>query len=296
MKLRLFHYIANLLFLALTVSCVKEDVEFCPPPVQWKHTVSVTDKNYSNGAQFGDPIVVVDETLPFSSYVNSLTLWRSNAALPDYQVHNAALSSTGAVHDLSVESWPAGTNRVTAIGNETVFSQTFSQSSATISLHPEGREYNDIYIGTADVPMPPTADVDIKLRRAKGVLVVFLENVPESADSLYISVNNLHATVDGAMNYSGVTSATKGFKVTGTEMTMTIKLAPTVGAGDSMVGLTVVDANGGRDSRDITTVTINRNEVSGIRERIDPTFEDGPVVYVYVNGKWNRVTPLQVTR
>ena len=294
--MRLFNYIANLLLLALTVSCVKEDDGDCPPTPQWKHVVSVVDRNYSNGAQFGDPIVVVDETLPFSSYVNSLTLWRHNAALSDYRVDNASLGPTGAVYDLSVESWPAGNNRVTAIGNETLQSQTFIQASATIDLHPEGREYNDIYIGTADVPMPPTADVDIKLRRAKGVLVVFLENVPESADSLYVSVNNLYATVDGAMSYSGVTSATKGFKVTGTEMTMTIKLAPTVGAGDSMVGLTVVDANGGRDSRDITTVTINRNEVSGIRERIDPTFEDGAEVYVYVNGKWSRVTPLHVTR
>ncbi len=273
-----------------------DDYGDCWPVDQWKHIVSVTDKNYSNGAQFGDPIVVMDETLHFSSYVNSLTLWRHNAALPDYQIYNATLNTTGAVYDLSVESWPAGSNRVTAIGNETDFSQTFGQSSSTITLHPEGHEYNDIYIGTADVPMPPTADVDIKLRRAKGVLVVFLENIPESADNLYVSVNNLYAAVDGAMNYSGVTSVTKEFEVTGTEMTMTIKLAPTVDAGDSVMNLTLVDANGSRDSRDITTVTINRNEVSGIRTRIEPTDNDGSVVYVYVNGEWNRVTPLHVTR
>ena len=282
----------------LAVSCIKNDYGDCgpvvPPISPWKHIVSVTDKNYSNGARFGEPIVVMSETLPFSSYVNSLTLLRSNAAISDYHLYNAVLSPAGEVYNLSVESYPAGTNRVTAIGNDTGFSQTFGQPSATITLHPEGREYNDIYIGAADVPMPPTADVDIKMRRAKGVLVVFLENILESADSLYITVDNLYAAVDGSMNYSGSTSVTKGFKVTGTNMTMTMMLAPTVGAGSSNVGLTIVDGNGERDRRDITYVTINRNEVSGIREQIDPTFEKGRDVYVYANGEWSRATPLDV--
>lgn len=256
--------------------------------------MSVTDKNYSNGAGFGDPVVVVDETRPFSSCVNSLTLWCHNTALSDYRVYPATLDPAAEVYDLSVESWPAGTHRVTAIGNETRFSQTFGPSSATIPLHPGGREYNDIYIGAADVPLPPVADVDIGMRRAKGVLVVFLENILESADSLYITVGNLYAAVDGAMNYSGSTAVTKGFQVTGTNMTLTLILAPTAGAGDSPVGLTLVDANGERDSREITSITMNRNEVSGIREQIDPTFEDGYVVHVYANGDWNRVAPLDI--
>ncbi len=284
-----------LLLPALAVSCINDygDCEPAEPPANpWKHVVSVADKNYTNGAQFGDPIVVVDESLPFSSYVNSLTLWRHNAALSDYQVYNATLSPAGEVYDLSVESWSAGTNRVTAIGNETDFSQTFGQSSATITLHPEGREYSDIYIGTADVPIPPTADVDIKMHRAKGMLVVFMENIPASAASLSITVDNLYAAVDGEMNYSGSTSVTKEFEVTGIDMTMTIMLAPTVDAGESTVSITFVDADGERNSRDITTVTINRNEVSGIRERIDPT--DGHVVYVYIDGEWDRVVPLDI--
>ncbi len=299
-KLRSFNHIASLLLLALTVSCVGEDYGDCepfvPPPDPWKHIVSVVDKNYSNGARFGDPIVVVDEALPFSTWVSSLTLWRHNAALSDYRVDNATVAPTDQVHPLSVESWPAGVNRVTAIGNEAVLSQTFSQTSATLALHPEGREYNDIYIGMADVPMPPTADVDVKLRRTKGLLVVFVENIPETADSLYVSVNNLYAAVDGAMNYSGAGSVTKGFKAGGANMTLTTQLAPTVDAGNSTVALTVTDADGSRDKRDITTVTMKRNEVSGIRTRITPTENEDSVVWVYVDGEWNRVTPLHVTR
>ena len=263
-------------------------------PTQWKHIVSVADKNYSNAAQFGEPIEVRDESLAFSSYVSSLTLWRHNAARSDYHIYNAALDPAGEVYNMSVESYPAGVNRVTVIGNETVFSQTFGQSSAAIPLHPEGREYNDIYIGAADVPMPPTADVEIEMHRAKGMLVVFLEDIPESTDSLYIAVDNICETVDGAMNYSGSGSVTKGFKVTGADMTMTIMLAPTVGAGDSKVSLTLVDASDERRSLDVTNITINRNEVSGIRQRIDPTHQDGHLVYVYVNGEWNRVIPLEI--
>ncbi len=297
--MRPYRCITSLLLLllpALAVSCIKDDYGDCepvePPTNPWKHVVSVADKNYSNGAQFGDPIVIMDESLPFSSYVSSLTLWRHNAALPDYQVYNATLSPTGDVYDLSVESWPAGTNRVTVIGNETNFSQTFDQSSATITLHPEGREYNDIYIGTADVPVQPTADIDIKMQRVKGILVVFMENIPASASSLSITVDNLYAAVDAEMNYSGSTSVTKEFEVTGTDMTLTLILAPTVDAGESTVSITLVNADGERSSRDITTVTINRNEVSGIRERIDPS--DGHMVYVYTDGEWDRVVPLEV--
>ena len=254
--------------------------------------MSVTDKNYSNAAQFVDVVEVRDESLPFSSFVSSLTLWRNNANLSDYQVYNATPGPTGAVYNLSVESWPAGVNHVTVIGNETVFSQTFSRSSASITLHPDRREYTDIYIGTADVPMPPTADVDIKMRRAKGELVLYMEDIPQSADSLYITVDNLYATIDAEMNYSGVTSVTKGFKVTGADMVLTLILAPSVGTDGSNVALTRVDANGQRYDRNITTVTMGENELSGIREHIDP--KEGHVVYVYTNGEWSRVTPLDV--
>lgn len=293
--MRQSNYIAGLLLLPLAVSCISEDYNECEPgvpPTQWKHVVSVTDKNYSNVAQFDEAIEAVDESLPFSSFVSSLTLWRHNATLPDYRIYNATPDPTGGVYDLSVESWPEGVNHVTAIGNETVFSQTFDRSSSTITLHPEGREYKDIYMGTADVPMPPTADVEIKMRRVKGELVLFMDDIQQSIDSLYFTVDNIYATIDGEMNYSGSTSVTKGFKVTDTDMIMTMILAPTVEAGSSNVSLAWMDADGERQSRDITTVTMGKNELSGIRERIDPT--DGHLVYVYTNGEWNRVTPLEV--
>ncbi len=291
------NFIACLLLPALVVSCIKDDYEDCEPevpPTLWKHTVSVKDKNYFNGAQFGDPIVVMDETLPFSSYVGSLTLWRHNAAKADYQVYNATPEPTGEVYDLSVESYPAGINRITATGNGAVFSQNSGQSSVAITLHPEKREHNDIYIGTGNVPMPPTANVDIGMHRAKGALVVFVENIPGSADSLYITTDNLYATIDWAMTYSGSTSVTKGFKVAGTDLTAIIKLAPTVEAGSSKVSLTLVDGDGGRKSHDVTSITMHRNEVSGIRERIDPDAEHGHVVHVYVNGTWEHVVPLEI--
>ena len=286
-ELKRYYFVANLFFLALAVSCVKEDYGECGPGGEaWKHIVSVIDKNYSNAAEFGDPVVVVDESLPFYSWVNTLTLWRNNPAASDYQVYAAQPNQTAPVHEFSVDEWPAGNHRVTAIGNETVLSQTYNQSSTTIALHPEGREYNDIYMGAAGVAVSPTADVDIGLRRTKGMLVVFLENIPASTQTIYISVDNVCAAVDGDMNYSGTTSVTKGFQVSGTDMTMTVKLAPTMGAGTSTVGLTLVDADGVSHSRDLTTVTMKRNEVSGIR------FAEGHELFVFSDGEWSRVTPL----
>ena len=276
------------------VSCVMTD-ELSDCPV----VAAVRDKNYDNAVEAGTPLL--DENLPMLSYIsiNSMVLRNQAGSSGNYTVYEEIVSPGELVHPVARERFSQGINSVTLTGGHSAGARQYAAGQTAVTLHPDGVEGEDIYIGHDEITYPPAAEHTIWLYRTKGMLIINPANMPSDTRSLGISISGLYAAADSGTGnlpiYSGTVSVSKSFDVTvaGSSGRFPIILAPS--AEGSLSPLTITFALADGTTETVTTgVTIIRNHITLIRPEYNVITKTW-TIEVMINGNWVRIENLNIT-
>jgi hypothetical protein len=274
----------------LSWSCVGEKPSDCIVEV------AVRDKNYDNALETGNPLI--GESLPMLSYINSLVLRNHVIDTDSYMVYDETLAPGLLRHRIDPSRFSPNDNDITVTGNSPVARQ-YVTGQNVISLHADGLESDDIYMGYDRIRSPIAANHTIWLYRTKGLLIIEPVNMPTNTRAVNVSISSLYATADrgegGLPKYSGVTSVTKMFDTTSTGDGARFRtiLAPSVAASLSPLTITFSFADGASDAISLD-VTMIRNHITLIRPEYKSTTKTWEIT-VMIDGKWEKVDNLHIT-
>lgn len=269
--------------------CVKENLDDCPDPVVPEPTpkvvrVAVRDKNYDNAEEA--PGSSVDENLPIREYISTL--------FTRTPLREEVLTHEELTHEMPADRFQTGLNRLELFGH----ADEDDIADGSITLHPGGIEGRDIYVGADTLTIPLAEDRTVWMLRAKGRLMVDIEGMPDSVETVTITVRGVRESISLNLNdfttesspltYAGETSVSKIWhtSATGGDSPFSMLLAPSVTANESEM---VIDF-AGADGAIITTVTarigIARNHIT----RVKATYNARNwTIIVLVNGSWRHL-------
>lgn len=279
MNVRLIHNFCMVVLLVLISSCIREDLSDCPPS-QYAVQVSVKDKNYTNVDNFSQ-LVRMSESSPFSSFEGTIYYILTDPSTGKIVKGSSItpISGGGQTYSIMFDDVPNGEYTLTVWGNVT--------SDYPIGvLHQDGKEYVDVYVGTATLKFGPNYQpVEVPLERAKGMLLVVCSNFPSVVTSIEQNVNHVYPTVDANLNYMGDTNVLKRVPF---RTFITTVLSPT-SSGTSKVKLRFfadnLDAVNPFFELPEMDLGVRRNEVSAIS--VDYKATDGVwEVQVFIQGEW----------
>lgn len=271
-------------------SCLKE--KDCPrkPAV----FVAVQDKNYDNAAETGQ---AVDENLPLRQYVGSMNVSYTVVGNTTPSLRQT-LIPTGNDKTLMLApgALPAGNYKISVTGRPVSVPVAPGTDEPLVELHPQQTESDDIYIGTGTGNLPPNADRTILLKRTKGKLALSLTNLPANIYKVEIRIAGVYKNVDTGLNYSGTTSVTKSFPITGVTdpLPLEMLLAPTDASGSTSAMIILYDdTNTPVEIFSNLTVNIVRNKVTQMELRYDPDANKYEI-WVMLEGSWQQLHPLDI--
>lgn len=271
-------------------SCIRENRDFCNS--QQPIMIVVEDKNYSNitDAEGETP---VSENLPLLSYVTPLEAWWHNTDTASGKSTSLDISSTEKAPILDASAIEDGNYEIVVSGNREFSGNNTSDFS--IELHPEGKEYNDIYVGYAYVNIPNYTASTITMKRAKGKLITRFVNLPDNIISIEMKVGVINSMVDRNMNYSGNTTVNKTFdNIDTTDSSLEMFLAPTPQNASSPLTIIIHHDNGYITTLSNINIVIERNKITMIKPTYIPS-EDEWKIEVNVDGVWKQIHELIIT-
>ena len=189
----------------LFASCIRDEIEYCP---SLKITVTVKDKNYFNAEEVAAQGLyeVMDENLPFRSYVSSLY----------YIVHDEAGNVVAEQPNMPVEGdakeaviqlpvdLPYGKYRVTVWGNMKS-ERPLDEHATTAELEHTDAAQNDIYLANGEVVYAyGNENHALALERTKGRLIIVAENLPDYIDFSEKTIEDVYSVITSDFQYSGL--------------------------------------------------------------------------------------------
>lgn len=278
-------------------SCVDSDLDAdCPGRVQ----IAVRDKNYDNADLVGD--VVVADNLPLSGYVASLVT-RSHPQNTDLYAARQEPLAAELVFSVPAGRFARGMNDFSAVGRSL---DAALQDAASFALHPDGREGEDTYLGSAAVKFPLKADQTVWMLRTKGKLMVDVVGAPATVARIGVSVGSVYAaaavqpaaTEQQPIEYSGTTSVSRLYDSQGATATYHLKLAPSAAA-TSPLTISLMDAAGTTLYTLTADAAIRRNHITRIRAEYAENREgEGGglwTITVNVDGRWVKVEDMTLS-
>ncbi|WP_456088440.1 hypothetical protein [Parabacteroides sp.] len=261
---RILFYIGALVLLLTVNSCIKEDLEECPP--QFTVKVFIEDKQYINIGEIPQ-LNSRDETLPFRDFVGTI----------HYSLHNlltgeiADSSSFVPVVDdakfymIAFHNIPDGRYELTVWGNVT-------QDMDPRILHADGAEQTDLFMATSTLDFTSGFQTtDVLMKRVKGNLVLICNNFPSDFTHVEEKISSVYQSVDPHFVYSGSTNVVKTAPLLPVNQFL---LAPTVNGTNSTVNLRFFNPNSAGNKSAIEfpefNVTLSRNKISVISVDYNP--------------------------
>lgn len=285
-----------LLSIILLSSCVRDEIEPCPP---LKVMIGVKDKNYFNIDKIERVTGLeqrVDENLPFRAYVQKLFYAMYNAETGEeifvrhlHDVQGEAPLATGYIP----EDLPFGKYVLVVWGN--IFSEKpilEDKNHMVYKLHMNQIEGFDTYMTCDTLLYDAThSDYTVDLERVKGKLIIQLENLPDNANYSDKSLSGLYHYLDYQFNYFDQTEVEAVEEWKDDEETVCKHvLSPSVKEKGTNVKMRFYD------NPDLTAttllpkdvnITMNRNEITVLRYVYDDGKRDFNI-YVLVNDNWEQ--------
>lgn len=279
-----------LLSITLFGSCVREEIEPCPP---LQVNITVKDKNYFNV----DKVELEErknEDLAFREYVPTLYYQLRDAETGEVIEEQGVFEVTGDGKTYPItfcDCIPHGKYVLTVWGG--LEDKTpLGDNPLTTILHDEQNEGEDFYL-TNDTLVYDAWNYNYtaELERTKGKLIVLVENLPANVNYMDKQVSGLLQHLDCEFNYSGITTVKKAFAWKGEpEIVTKTVLSPSYKEKGSTVDVDFFD----NPAKTIPTlnpgnvnVTMKRNELTVLRY----VYDDGKgdfKIYILVNDNWEQ--------
>ena len=294
-----YRLIACLLSVVALSSCIRDDIQPCPP---LQVMIDIQDKNYDNIdfiEQHTGLAHRVDEDMSFRSYVKKLFY-----AL--YDLESGEIVMIRHLHDVTgdeamataylPEDLPFGRYGLVVWGN--INNETgILENGLFYDLHMGGVEGYDVYM-TADELLYDEWHYDyvVKLKRLKGELVIQAEGFPDGIGWSRKIVTNVMGNVDYGLHYSESEDVTtqRAWGRTADYVSNTY-IAPTADGNGSEVRAMLYDSPDMTESvielQPVTT-TIRRNEITVLRYVYDP--DTGTCnAFILMDNGWNEIIDLE---
>lgn len=270
--------------LACMVSCIHDDNEDCH--TNYVVEIGVMDKNYANASLFPQ-WPVENETQSFGHFQQTLyyTLTDARTKAVIKQSNILPVHESSATYKLMLEDLPMGDYTLTVWGN-------LRPDAPAGILHPDGREYEDIYVGTVSFSTRNSQSSIVALQRAKGKLLVFCTNFPEDVTRMREQVTGVCEKTDGTLHYSGSVTVEKEHTLSDAN---DLAVAPSSGENPAKLNLTFYRAEGNFPVLTVPEmeVTLNRNQLSAVRVNYNEELGTWDID-VYLDGKWTSVHHLNI--
>ena len=277
-------------------SCIKDDLQSCPP---LQIDISVKDKNYFNvdNVSLESP---KSESLAFHEYVPTLYYSLRNEAtgeiIEEQEVFN--VTDNNPTHSVTFcECLPFGKYVLTVWGgldNNT----SLTDQSLTNILHVNQTEGHHVYLvhDTLVYNMQNT-HYNVALERVTGKLLIQIINLPPTVRYADRSVNQIYERVTHQFKYiNPITVRKQDSWNTAPNIILSTILAPSTGEHQSNVHLNLYD---GTDQaipaltpKDVK-ITMKRNELTSLRYVYDEEKEDFNI-YVLNNDTWELIYNLDI--
>lgn len=273
----------------MMLSCVRDSDDDCPV-ARGVATVIVKDKNYDNVPP-DSGYERVPEDQPFRYYVSSLGMFWQRPG--DHAAGFQQLSLNDEDKDLTLDtgSLAPGNYNIILIGNN----NAAAGENFYYELHPGNVEYLDFYIGALSTDIPLPEDKTVFLYRAKGALVLKLDNIPSGIAHVNIRAGNVSREVSPALSYLGSTMVSKLFDLSGNtaDPGLIMSLAPTAtGIDYSNLSIDLIDNQGNSTVLSNIQFNVKRNQITVVRLEYTP--DEEWEVMVLIDDTWTKVNNLNV--
>lgn len=292
--------LATLLAVTPFSSCVRDDIEACPP---LQINVTVKDKNYLNVDKATLNMANLNEKLPddlaFRAYVPTLCYVLRDAATGKVMHEQAVFAVEGDAQQVPLtfpESLPHGKYVLTVWGGLDNADQ-LSADRLSLNLHAEQAPGADVFVTNDTLVYDAWNHLySVDMERTKGKLVIQATKLPKGITASRKSVDGLFGKVNSSFGYADTVSvSTSNIWDSPAEILTKTILAPSVKKDTSLLSLNF-DAH--KDGKDImltpkeVSITMRRNELTLLRY----AYDDGGdfTIYMLVNDNWEVVHGLDI--
>lgn len=279
-----------LLFVVTLSSCVRDEIEPCPP---LSVNLVVKDKNYFNVDKV-DLEERLSEDLPFRQYVPTLYYKLLEASTGRVISEKKLFEVTGSEKEYPItfdSDLPHGTYILTVWGN-LKDSSPLNDDCTTATLHPENVPGNDLYM-THDTLVYDAFNYDYtaELERTKGKLIIQVVGLPKKVNYSDKTIDGLFQSVDLSFNYTGRVSVhTQADWEAASEIVTKTVLSPSIKEKGSLLSVNFYD----HSERLIPTlipknvnITMSRNMLTVLKY----VYDEGKgefVIYILINDNWEK--------
>lgn len=279
-----------LLSILLFSSCVRDEIEPCPPLTV---NITVKDKNYFNV----DKVALEErksEDLAFKEYVPTLYYQLRSAATGEVIEEQGVFEVTGDEKTFPItfcDCIPHGKYVLTVWGGLEDNTQ-LGDDPTSIEFHPNHTEGRDIYMTNDTLDYDAWSyDYTVEMERTKGKLIIQVENLPEEVRYSDKTVSGLFQDLDCEFNYFNQTSVqTMAEWEAEPEIVTKTVLTPSVKEKGSVVKADFYDdpdRNIPVLSPKSVSVTMARNELTVLKYVYDSGGDF--TIYILVNDNWEEI-------
>ncbi len=293
--------LATLLAVTPFSSCVRDDIEACPP---LQVNVTVKDKNYLNVDKATLNMANLNEKLPddlaFRAYVPTLCYVLRDAATGKVMHEQAVFAVEGDAQQVPLtfpESLPHGKYVLTVWGGLDNADQ-LSADRLSLNLHAQQAPGADVFVTNDTLVYDAWNHLySVDMERTKGKLVIQATNLPKGITASRKSVDGLFGKVNSQFQYTGTAAVHTAASWTAPKdlMTKTV-LAPSVKESASLLH---VNFDGTDHQGPISYVpadvriNTNRNELTLLRYVYEED-SDGFNIYLLVDDGWTLIHDMSV--
>ncbi|MDE7436928.1 MAG: hypothetical protein K2M93_00435 [Muribaculaceae bacterium] len=298
--MKIIYKIAILLFLStVTVSCIRDELQECPP---LRVNIAVKDKNYFNV----DNVALEErksENLPFREYVPTLFYTLRDLKTGEIVDESDVINVKGDNQVYTADFCPCiphGTYILTVWGGMKDM-DSHNDDYTSMTFHPEHINGRDMYLVNDTLEYTPTKyDYTVEMERVKGKLIIQAENLPEGIEFSEKSVNNLFGGVNHKFEYSGTTHVATSQQWQGNEVITKTILAPSISEKASKLEVRLHDGSLLSRSGDLSiidayqvSITMSRNKLTVVRY-VWNQYKNDFDIYVLIDDNWEKVHGMQI--
>lgn len=285
-----------LLSILLFSSCVRDEIEPCPPLTV---NIAVKDKNYFNV----DKVALEErksEDLAFKEYVPTLYYQLRSAATGEVIEEQGVFEVTGDEKTFPItfcDCIPHGKYVLTVWGG-LKDNTPLGDDPLTAILHEEQKEGDDFYM-TNDTLVYDAWNYDytVDMERTKGKLVIQVTNLPSDLTYSDKTVTGLYRQLDCGFKYSDITSVNTQAEWAATESEIVTKtvLTPSIKEKGSIVNINFYDEpdrNIPALSPEKVNITMSRNVLTVLKYVYDGSGRF--TIYILINDNWEKVHGMEI--